>query len=195
METIYRLAESQAGYFTASQAIDAGMGRRLLNHHARRDGPYETVRPGLYRLRQFPSSRHEHIVAAWLPLQRVGAVVSHASALDIYGLSDTIPDTIHMSVPREKRGVRPRTGVRIHTLAAPLDGNEIRQEAGVQVTSPERSIVDALEDGAQPEQVEMAVQQALDRGLTTQRRLREAAESRSDRVRTGIESAISRSAV
>jgi hypothetical protein len=38
---------------------------------------------------------------------------------------------------------------------------------GVPVTSVERTIVDSFEDGEQPEQVELAVHQAFDRGLTT----------------------------
>lgn len=190
VEHIYQIAESQAGYFTATQAVDAGMGQRLLSHHARPDGRYERIRQGLYRLRQFPSSPHEHIVAAWLPLRSVGAAVSHVSALEIYGLSDIIPDAVHVSVPREKRGVRPRRGVRIHTLATPLEAGEIRRQAGVEVTSPERSIVDALDDGAQPEQIAMAIRQSLNRGLTTPRRLREAANGRSARVRGSIEAVL-----
>jgi hypothetical protein len=55
------------------------------------------------------------------------------------------------------------------------------------VTNPERSIVDALEAGAQPEQIEMAVSQALRRGLTTSKRLRAAMATRSERVRRFIE--------
>jgi hypothetical protein len=62
------------------------------------------------------------------------------------------------------------------------------------VTNPERSIVDSLDAGAQPEQIEMAVHQALDHSLTTPRRLRTAASSRSERVRKFIERALERSA-
>jgi hypothetical protein len=55
------------------------------------------------------------------------------------------------------------------------------------VTTPERSIVDALEAGAQPEQIELAIHQALERGLTTPRRLRAVASRRSARARELIE--------
>jgi hypothetical protein len=44
-----------------------------------------------------------------------------------------------------------------------------------------------LEAGAQPEQVEMAIHQSLQRGLTTPRRLAEAASERSVRAREFIE--------
>ncbi|MGH2782428.1 MAG: type IV toxin-antitoxin system AbiEi family antitoxin domain-containing protein [Thermoleophilaceae bacterium] len=187
---LYRLAESQAGYFTAQQAIAADMDRSTLRHHARPGGRYERVRRGLYRLRHFPSSTHEHVVAAWLGLGDAGAVVSNESALELYELSDVIPTAIHISLPRAKRGQRPRQGVRFHTLERPPGPSEVRSAHGVVVTTPERSIVDCLESGTQPEQIEMAISQALDRGLTTPRRLRGAAEGRSSRVRTFVEEAL-----
>jgi predicted transcriptional regulator of viral defense system len=183
---LYRIAESQAGYFTAEQALEAGMDRSTLTHHARPGGRYERVRRGLYRLRHFPSSPHEHVVAAWLALPST-AVVSHESALELYELSDVIPNAVHITLPRAQRGQRARPGVRFHTLEHPPGPKEIRRIAGVLVTSPERTIVDSLEGGTQPEQIELAVRQALERGLTTPRRLRAAAAGRPSRVRTFID--------
>lgn len=185
-DSLYRIAESQAGYFTAQQALDAGMDRSTLLHHARPGGRYERVRRGLYRLRHFPSSPHEHVVAAWLPLPEP-AVVSHESALELYDLSDVIPNAVHITLPRSKRGQRGRPGVRFHTVENPPGTDDTRRLAGVVVTSPERTIVDALETGTQMEQIELAVSQALQRGLTTPRRLRAAAAGRSRRVRMFID--------
>ncbi len=184
---LYWVAESQAGYFTAEQALAAGMDRSTLRHHARPGGRYERVRRGLYRLRHFPSTRHEHVVAAWLALSKVPAIVSHESALELYDLSDVIPSTVHVTVPREKRGQRPRPGVRVHTLERAPSASEIRRVAGVLATSPERTIIDSLEAGTQLEQIELAVRQALERSLTTPRRLRAAAARRPSRVRAFIE--------
>jgi predicted transcriptional regulator of viral defense system len=180
---LYRVAESQAGYFTAGQAVAAGMDRATLRHHARPGGQYERVRRGLYRLRRFPSSRFEHVVAAWLPLRGAEAVVSHESALELYDLADVIPDAVHVSVPRGKRGQRPRGGVRIHSVERPPTAADVRIVSGVAVTSPERAIVDSLEAGVQPEQVELAIDQAIERGLTTPGRLRAVSAGRSGRVR------------
>jgi predicted transcriptional regulator of viral defense system len=190
---LYRIAESQAGYFTAEQALDAGMDRSTLIHHARPGGRYERVRRGLYRLRHFPSSPHEHVVAAWLVLPSP-AVVSHESALELYELSDVIPNAVHITLPRAKRGQRARPGVRFHTLANPPGPNETRRVAGVLATNPERTIVDSLESGTQPEQIELAVRQALERGLTTPRRLRAAVDGRPGRVRTFIDRLLTESA-
>jgi predicted transcriptional regulator of viral defense system len=180
---LYHLAESQAGYFTTQQAVGVGMDRSTLAHHARPGGRYVRVRRGLYRLRHFPSSSHEHVVATWVGVSDPDAVISHESALELYELSDVIPTAVHLSIPRTKRGQRRRPGVRFHTLEQPPGSKEVRSLHGVPVTSPERTIVDALAAGTQPEQIELATAQALERGLTTPRRLRAAAAHRSARVR------------
>jgi len=188
-DRLYDVAESQAGYFTAGQAIEAGMDRSTLRHHARPGGRYERVGRGIYRLRHFPTSPLEHVVAAWLPLRPAHAVVSHESALELYDLADVIPDAVHVSLPRSQRGQRPRAGVRLHTLARPLEAREIRDVAGIAATTPERTIVDCAETGTQPEQVELAIRQALQRSLTTPRRLTDAAATRSSRTRELIQTA------
>lgn len=186
-EGLYRLAEEQAGYFTTQQALGAGMDDSTLSYHARSGGRFERVRTGLYRLRQFPTSSHEHVVAAWLPLRGDGAVVSHESALELYGLSDIIPRAVHITLPRSKRGHRRRPGVQLHSLERPPGPKEKRRRGPVVVTTPERSIVDALASGSQPEQVELAVRQALERGLTTRGRLLSATAGRSARLRERVE--------
>lgn len=65
--------------------------------------------------------------------------------------------------------------------------DEVRHVDGVVATTPERTIVDSLEAGTQPEQIEIAVQPALERGMTTPRRLRAAAAGRPRRVQKFID--------
>src|SRR5690625_1677877 len=184
---LYFVAEVQAGYFTSGQAAGAGMDPSTLSYHARPGGPYIRVRRGLYRLKYFPTSPTEHLMVAWLPLRHVGAVISHSSALELYGLTDESPDVVHVSVPRSKRGQRPRPGVMIHTVVEPLEMVEIRTVAGVPVASPERSIVDALEAGDEPE---LAIRQGLSRGLISRQSLRDATLSRSVQVRRFVAAAM-----
>jgi len=126
-------------------------------------------------------------MAAWLPLRDAGAVVSHESALELHELPEVIPDAVHLFLPRSERGQRRRTGVQLHTLSRPPRKAEVREVASLPVTSPERTIVDALEAGAQPEQIEMAVRQGLERGQTTPRRLPVTASTRPARVRKFID--------
>jgi len=184
---LYRLAEAQAGYFTSVQAAEAGMDRSTLSYHSRPGGRFHRLRRGLYRLRDFPSTPHEHVMAAWLPLRDAGAVVSHESALELNDLSDVIPDAVHLSLPRSERGQRRRPGVQLHTLIEPPGEGEVRNVAGLRVTSVERSIIDALETGTQPDQVEMAIHQALGRGLTSPRLLSAATSRRPRWVREFVE--------
>ena len=187
---LYRLAESQAGYFTARQAVDSNMDRSTLRHHARPGGRYERIKRGLFRLRHFPSSPHEHVMAAWLPLRDAGAVVSHESALELLELSDVIPNAVHLTLPRSERGQRRRDGIQLHFPGNDPSKEEIRHVQGLPVTSLERTIVDALRGGTQPEQIEMAIHQALERGMTTPRRLRASASSSSERARKFVEASI-----
>jgi predicted transcriptional regulator of viral defense system len=171
---LYRLAEPQAGYFTAAQAVEAGVSRRLLSHHSADRGALIRVDRGLYRLRNFPGSPREDLVATWLAVGRpIDAVVSHDSALDLYGLSDVIPEAVHLTAARAHRGHRSkRPGVRLHFVT---DGVPLADRAGrdeLPVTSVERTLLDSLAVHGVTEQTELAVAQALDRGLTSVRRLK-----------------------
>jgi len=102
-------------------------------------------------------------------------------------LHSTVPSAVHITLPRAKRGQRPRVGVRFRVLTDPPRSDETRRVDGVLATSPERTIVDSLEAGTKPEQIELAIRQALERGLTTPRRLRAAAANRPNRVRSLID--------
>jgi predicted transcriptional regulator of viral defense system len=86
MARLYALAAPQCGMVTAGQAVKAGIARSSLEYHARPDGQLERCGRGLYRLRRFPPSEHSHLWRAHLPVARAGAVISHISALWLFGL-------------------------------------------------------------------------------------------------------------
>ena len=187
-EGLFETASAQAGYFTTAQALGHGFSSPLITHHAR-TGRFVRITRGLYRLRDYPSSPREQLIAAWLRLAP-DAVVSHESALDLFGLSDVIPDAIHLSVPRTRRRLARQAGVTVHTTKRPLEGADVAVREGVRVTAPDRTIADVAESGTAPEQVVAAARQAIDRGLTTRERLREAARSRGQRVERLIDRAL-----
>ena len=60
----------------------------------------------------------------------------------------------------------------------------------MRATSPERTILDVLEGGTQPEQIEQAVREALARALTTKARLRASAADRPATIRKTLETMI-----
>lgn len=180
-ECLFQAASQQGGYFTARDAGACGFSWASLSYHARR-GRFIRVRRGLYRLREYPESTREDVIAAWLAAGRDHAVVSHESALDLLGLSDAVPDNVHLTLPRTMR-YRPATpGVTVHTTTRPLDADDVVIRDGIRVTSVVRSILDSAEAGTAPEQIVAAAREALDRGMTTPARVSGAAQSRSKRV-------------
>jgi predicted transcriptional regulator of viral defense system len=168
-------AYHQAGYFTAQQARMHRVSSQLLDHHVR-TGRFERVRRGLYRVSGFPSGEHDEIRERWLAVGPDKAVVSHESALALHDLSDHIPDAVHVLVPRRHRGVRVPPGVVVHTRTDDERVPTVWRD-GIAVTAPPRTIVDAA-DEIQPEQLAVAVRQALARGLLTRGQLEEEARRR-----------------
>jgi predicted transcriptional regulator of viral defense system len=183
---LFEVASSQRGHFTAAQARACSFGTDLLTHHAR-TGRFRRVHRGVYRLRDYPSSPHEDVVAAWLALGHDTAAASHETALALHDLSDIIPSAIHLAVPRARRYLPTLPNVRLHTCSRPLDGVDVVEREGIRVTAPVRTILDAAEAGTGPEQVQMAIRQAVQRALLIPDQLRAAARQRPQRVRALVE--------
>lgn len=184
-----RVSYGQDGYFTSSQARKHGFSAQLLAHHVR-SGRYQRVRRGLYRLSDFPGSSHQEAREKWLAVGPERAVISHESALDLHGLSDVLPNTVHLLVGRDDRGIKPPPGVTVHTTTKALDSSEVVTREGMRVTDPVRSILDTAETGTAPEQIEMAIRQALAEGLATRRQLLTQAKRRPERVNELIRRAV-----
>jgi predicted transcriptional regulator of viral defense system len=186
---LFEIASEQGGYFTAAQAQTCGYSRALLAHHAK-SGQFIRVRQGLYRFRDYPSSPREDVIATWLATGREAAVVSHESALDILGLSNVVPEVVHLTVPRARRYRSASPGVAIHTTTRRLGKSDVVVRDGIRVTAPERSIIDAAEAGTAPEQIMAAVGQALDRGMATESKLLGVAKTRGGRVERLVRQAL-----
>jgi len=156
---LYHLAEPQAGYFTASQASAAGYSRQRLSYHVRH-GRLIRIAHGLYRHTLYPASPFEDLHVALL---RTGSesVISHDSALAVYGLSDLLPAEIHVTIPRTSS--RRHAGLRLHTRrVAP---SEITHREGLRVTTVVRTVADLASSGVAAEHVIQAIQEAIQRGL------------------------------
>jgi predicted transcriptional regulator of viral defense system len=106
------------------------------------------------------------------------AAVSHESALELLKLSDVIPNAVHLTVPRSRRNLPSVPGVKIHTTSRPLRPGDLTFRDGMIVTSATRTILDAAEAGTAPEQIELAVVQAIRRGLAIPDQLRQEAAGR-----------------
>jgi predicted transcriptional regulator of viral defense system len=164
LDLLYDSAESHGGYFTTQQAGRAGISTRLLTYYAN-TGDIERVAHGVYRLVRFPEHRFGAAIAAAL-WAGPGSAISHDTALAVYGTGPAMPVTTHVTVPRPFRGRRP--GVVIHV--APLDAGEVAVWDDVPVTSIERALSDVADCIDQSLALD-AARDALQRGLTTRRRL------------------------
>ncbi len=162
----------QSGYFTALQARKHGVSRQLLNHHLRQ-GRFERVRRGLYRVWGFPRSQFDEIREKWMAIGMDKAIVSHESALLLLDLSNNVPDEVHLLVARRNRGIRRPPGVVIHTYP---DDEKVATSWGdaMPITAPARTLVDVAEM-IQPDQAAMAAREALHLGLLTRRQLEQEA--------------------
>jgi predicted transcriptional regulator of viral defense system len=174
-DALYQIAEPRGGYFTAKQAREAGFSWERLSYYVDRK-KFERIARGIYRLIHFPTSRFEDLYAALL---RAGpeAVISHASALAVYGLSDVLPSQVHVTIPRT--GSRRRRGLRLHTQQ--LDRTDVVKREGLRVTSVPRTIADVATSGLSEEQVLQAIEEALELGLTDENALRKMADHRGGR--------------
>ena len=187
---LFQLASEQRGYFTAAQGREHGYSRALLAYHAK-EGTIERVYTGVYRFRDYPSTPREEIVPAWLALGKDRAVVSHESALELWNLSDLIPDAIHLSVPRSRRHLPHLPGVKIHTTTRPLDSDNVQALEGIRVTTPPRTLLDVAEADSAPDQIGFALFQAISRGWIDRDSLRSQAAQRGSRVARLIDEALS----
>jgi len=175
-DALYHLAEQQAGYFTARQAARSGFsGERLTGYS--KNGRFQRIAHGVYRLAQFPSSRFEDLFVAWLKCGPKSAI-SHESALALYDLSDVLPGEVHVTVPRTAS--RRRKGIRLHTNRLPPT-NVVKRE-GLLVTSVPRTIADVAKAGLSEDHVARAIREALERGLTTSQALMAEARRRGGRT-------------
>lgn len=165
MTALYELAERQAGYFTAAQAGKAGVSSRALSGRVKR-GDLDRARYGIYRLRRFPPHAHEDVVAACL-WAGPDSAASHDTALVVHGISDAMPASIHVTVPRAFRGRQP--GVVVHR--APLESSDREVRDSVPVTTLGRTLVDLSASG-DPAVLRQTVDEALTQGRISHRQVR-----------------------
>ena len=98
-----------------------------------------------------------------------------------------LPSEIHVIVPRTAS--RRRKGIRQHTNQ--LAPDEITRREGLPVTTVARTIADVSISGLAEEQVQQAIRESLQRGLTSQDELLSHADRRGGRAKRIIQAALS----
>mgnify|MGYP003795965059 FL=1 len=168
-DLLYETASAQHGHFTTAQAAEAGYSTQLLLKHIRA-GRIMRTRRGIYRLVHFPVSEHEELTVAWLWSDQAG-VISHLTALALYGLSDVLPAKVHLTLPQDwlNRRFRVPPGVVLHHANVPLD--ERTWFGAVPVTNPRRTLNDCALEALAPDLLRQAAHQAIRRGIVSKAEL------------------------
>lgn len=97
-------------------------------------GTLERVSRAVYRVPTFPPSPYAEYVEASLWPGGVCVVISHHSALALYGFSDVSPSAIHITVPRDFR-IRRRIPAHLVVHHAELADDEVRLLEGIPITT------------------------------------------------------------
>src|SRR5581483_10099279 len=105
-------------------------------------------------------------------------VFSHETALALYELSDSLPSRIHLTVPPQTSRRHP--DLKLHPSR--LGRYEITQRHGLAVTTVPRTLADVMVSGMAEEQVRLATQQAIERGLVSKASLVRYAKKRGGRM-------------
>ena len=174
---LFAIAESQDGYFTMAQALEAGFARSTHSYHVK-EGNWLREHRGIYRLRQYPHTEHGHLVlwSLW-SRDRHGkpqGVYSHTTALALRDLSDANPSKLHMTVPPGFRR-NSETPAILVLRKSRLEPQEVIRERGYALTTVMRAILDSAESGdADMSMLEQALAEGLRRGLITRTEVKQA---------------------
>ena len=123
--------------FSRAQLIALGLSTETIDHRLR-GGRLQIVHRGVYGLGPLGSklSRWMASVLAGGP----GAVLSHRSAAELWGLLDGFTGPIHLTVPCRRRA---RRGIRLHRSSLPED--EMTEFEGIPVSTVPRTVLDCSE--------------------------------------------------
>lgn len=188
-QALFRLAQRQAGYFTAAQARDlisrgVGYSYQAQKFHVDR-GNWLRVDRGLFRLPDWPAGPQDAFVR-WSLWSRGRGVISHESALVAHELGVSNPPRVHLTVPP---GFRQRDeGVVLHV--GRLDEPDVLTFEGFRVTAVRRTLIDLANTAIPQDELEAALGEALQQGVLTTRTMRAAARSAGPEVAHRIELAL-----
>lgn len=183
---LHKVAFGQSGYFSAAQAKEVGYSYQAQKYHVDH-GNWLRVDRGLFRLPEWPSGPAD-TYARWVLWSGGVGVISHDSALAVHGLSDVNPARVHLTVPV---GFRARDdAVILHT--GRLADRDIERRGSWQLTSVDRTLLDIADGDTSQEIVDQTVSDALERSMTTPRRLLRLTANASDRAALRLERALTR---
>ncbi len=172
-DPIHRVSREQAGIVTYAQAKAVGLTHSSVR--ARVDsGRWRRLHRGVFATFTGPLPRISEMWAALLVTGR-GAMVSHASAAELWHLTDTPAPTIHVTIPASRR-ITPVRGVSVH-LSSRAD--RIRHPTRKPPrTTIEETVLDLVTVAGSRDDAIAIMSAAIGRRLTTVARLATALRDR-----------------
>lgn len=164
-EKVLDITADQHGYVTTSQARERGVSDDALRKMATR-GTLERVSWGVYRVPTFPPSPYAEYMEASLWPAGVRGVISHQSALALYGLSDVSPAAMHITVPEDFR-IRRKVPDHLAVHHAKLEDGEVKLYEGIPITTPRRTIEDCHRAHLGPALLRQALKEAEREGYVS----------------------------
>lgn len=174
---LHVIARRQAGIVTRQQARRAGMTDSAIRQRVL-SGRWQRLFPGVFACFSGPVSRPAQLWAAVL-FGGPGALLSHETAAELYGLAPEPVATVHISVPRWRR-VSEYPGLVVHRSARAETARHPVLEPPR--TNIEETVVDLTQAAADPESAVGWLVRAGNSRQTTAGRLRAAIAGRT-RVR------------
>ncbi|MBM4061808.1 MAG: hypothetical protein FJ265_12040 [Planctomycetes bacterium] len=166
---LLRLATTQGGCFSLTQALELGFSTPLLQHHLR-TGKLQRARRGIFRVAHLPAAEDEDLVVVWLWSKQRG-VFSYRTALALHGLSDALPAGIDLTLPLAAAKERRLAPDRVSLHLSDLSPDEQTWVGNVPVTTVLRTLRDCAAMPVSPDLLLQALHEAKARGLVARREL------------------------
>jgi hypothetical protein len=170
---LYEPAQRQRGVISRAQLLGLGLTKDLIASRLSQ-GSWQRLYPGVYALFSGELNREATLWAAVLHAGR-GAVLSHQTAAELWGLSDAPSSLIHLTVPSDRR-MSKTPGLVLHLSARALDAMHPAQTPPR--TRLEETVLDLWEAAHSLDNAVGWVTSAIGRRLTTQDKLRHAMQAR-----------------
>lgn len=180
---LYECALAQAGYFTAGQARKLGFPPGEING-AVEAGAWERVEKDLFRLSPWPHTDLEDVARRCVQVE--GAVVSHQSAAELYGLGHLHPQFLHVTAGAS---VHVRTE-RVAVHRADLLPADCEHTGAFLITTPLRTILDLADGGVSQWVLDEVVGDALAIGRLDRACLEAGSVGQSVRIERRVERAL-----
>ena len=164
----WALARAQHAVLTRSDLLGLGFSKIAIEHRVA-TGRLHPIARGVYAVGRAELSREGRWMAATLACGG-GAVLSHRSAAELWGIGHELERRIHVTI-RRRSGLA-RRGIKVHTRTS-LDASSFVLRLGIPVTDPIQTLID-LATELKPLRLERAVNEADKHDLVDPERLRRA---------------------